>query len=149
MLVEVMVPVRSVTKGLVLALTTPAQVEMLARRSRTPLHVLEIRASDNRVRTVRCDQNHRFALSVPVPVLHTVNAVAQRARRTLANDFRDLRCLIAIRIDPRLLTQLEYGLEVVAACRRMRTDATVVEDRDAGADVLIAPVRDTIGVLRI
>ena len=53
MLVEVMVPVRSVTKGLVLALTTPAQVEMLARRPRTPLHVLEVRASHNRVRTGR------------------------------------------------------------------------------------------------
>ena len=119
---------------------------MLARSSRTPLHILEIRASDNRVRTVRCDQNHRFAVSVPM--LHTVNAVAQRARRTLADGCRDVRRVIALRIDPRLLTQLEYRLEVVGAFRRMRADAAVVEDRDAGADVLIASVRDTIGVLR-
>ncbi len=80
-------------------------------------------------------------------MLHAIDRVAERARRTLLNRGDDVVNSVTVGIDPRLLAKLEHSLEVVGTASRVGTNPAIVVDSHAATLVVVSPVRNTVWIL--
>ena len=113
-LVELHVPVSAAAEGLVAALTTPTQREVVGRPALQKVGTFEFRTASDHIWALGDESDDRFATAVSI--LRARDRIAQCSRRTLLDRLCNLVGRRALGVDERFLLKPEdFRLAVRAA----------------------------------
>jgi len=108
-LIELHVPVGAGAKVLVRAGPTSTQGDVIEGCALGQLYVFQFYATATDVRTIRGHTDLR--ITTPFGVFHTIDAITERARRTLLDRLDDLVRAGSVGIDEGLLARSEHGFQ--------------------------------------
>lgn len=122
-----------IAKRLVLRRAAAAKRVMLLRCTLAECPPDQLDSACDRVGAVVGYRHHRLAILIAV--FDVVDRIAQCTGRAFLYCFNDLFCTCAIRVNPRLLVHPEHRSKTIGAEARVGTNATVVVNSDALANV--------------